>query len=594
MRTICAAAVCALLCSAPLFAGGTPDGGPRLRPQDARIKAAITEGMGRSATFKALVDQAQGEIERGVFRPGRTDDDMTVMVELAPGGSAAAGEPADLVAGGDEQDLRHRNLPLDVDVLERAWPPVALGAARGLRRCFVLSLRVVETAEGVERIGERFQALRIVRFVLQQLLLHLACLIQFLFGGLAVSHDLRDEADAKMSCRYLVANGRFAAALLKEILVVLQRFFEQIFAQGLHSGLVQQFVLAHAREQLIDHLQSALQSRLRNSQRRSRVPIADDDRQQSCDRQYHRGAGEDRGKRIATTPTPQTLRCSHRTGHDRDAVQVAVQVLGQRRAGMVTTRWLFLQAFDADRFQIAIDCRVQLAWRNRFLIEDLSDRFRDVRCLKRRATGKQSIQRRAQRIQIGRGSDTRRVLGLLGRHVRWRPHHLPGEGQRFFALRELRQAKVGDQRPVSRLLDHDVLRLQVAVQHAAGVQVGERGGITTKLSGAMLNASDQNPRIGAQIAERLNTTFHTTADPNLKVADAKNRELIVVNVPTELEQPALAQISKVMAPVSFVSGSLKVAVSCGVAVFSTAPSTGAVRTGENPPRRVRKLKASPK
>ncbi|MFM8274237.1 MAG: flagellar basal body P-ring protein FlgI [Gemmata sp.] len=48
----------------------------------------------------------------------------------------------------------------------------------------------------------------------------------------------------------------------------------------------------------------------------------------------------------------------------------------------------------------------------------------------------------------------------------------------------------------------------------------------------LLNASDQNPRIGAQIAERLNTTFHTTADPNLKVADAKNRELIVVNVPT--------------------------------------------------------------
>ena len=59
MRTMCIAAVCALLCSAPLFAGSTPDGGPRLRPQDARIKAAITEGMGRSATFKALVDRIE-------------------------------------------------------------------------------------------------------------------------------------------------------------------------------------------------------------------------------------------------------------------------------------------------------------------------------------------------------------------------------------------------------------------------------------------------------------------------------------------------------------------------------------------------------
>ena len=47
----------------------------------------------------------------------------------------------------------------------------------------------------------------------------------------------------------------------------------------------------------------------------------------------------------------------------------------------------------------------------------------------------------------------------------------------------------------------------------------------------LLNANDQNPRIGAQIAERLNSTFHSTSDPNLKVGDAKNRELILVNVP---------------------------------------------------------------
>ncbi|VTS01977.1 flagellar p-ring protein : Flagellar P-ring protein FlgI OS=uncultured planctomycete GN=HGMM_F16E03C17 PE=4 SV=1: FlgI: HEAT_2 [Gemmata massiliana] len=49
----------------------------------------------------------------------------------------------------------------------------------------------------------------------------------------------------------------------------------------------------------------------------------------------------------------------------------------------------------------------------------------------------------------------------------------------------------------------------------------------------LLNPNDQNPRIGAAIAERLNSTFHTTSDPNLKVADAKNRELILLNVPTE-------------------------------------------------------------
>lgn len=59
MRTMCIAAVCALLCSAPLFAGSTPDGGPRVRPQDARIKDAIKEGMVRSATFRALVQRIE-------------------------------------------------------------------------------------------------------------------------------------------------------------------------------------------------------------------------------------------------------------------------------------------------------------------------------------------------------------------------------------------------------------------------------------------------------------------------------------------------------------------------------------------------------
>ncbi len=48
----------------------------------------------------------------------------------------------------------------------------------------------------------------------------------------------------------------------------------------------------------------------------------------------------------------------------------------------------------------------------------------------------------------------------------------------------------------------------------------------------LLNPNDQSPNIAARVAERLNSTFHTTADPNLKVAEAKDRQLILVNVPT--------------------------------------------------------------
>jgi flagellar basal body P-ring protein FlgI len=47
----------------------------------------------------------------------------------------------------------------------------------------------------------------------------------------------------------------------------------------------------------------------------------------------------------------------------------------------------------------------------------------------------------------------------------------------------------------------------------------------------LMNPGDQNARMAAVVAERLNSTFHATSEPNLKVADAKSRELILVNVP---------------------------------------------------------------
>jgi HEAT repeat protein/flagellar P-ring protein FlgI len=48
----------------------------------------------------------------------------------------------------------------------------------------------------------------------------------------------------------------------------------------------------------------------------------------------------------------------------------------------------------------------------------------------------------------------------------------------------------------------------------------------------LLNPGDQNPRTAYNIAERLNTIFHATAEPNLKVGEAKTKELILANVPS--------------------------------------------------------------
>src|SRR5438067_12543434 len=55
--------------------------------------------------------------------------------------------------------------------------------------------------------------------------------------------------------------------------------------------------------------------------------------------------------------------------------------------------------------------------------------------------------------------------------------------------------------------------------------------------------------------------------------------LVESKVPSELEQLLVEQTSKVTLPVSWLSGSLKVAVSVGVAVFSCAASVGVTSVG---------------
>ena len=46
-----------------------------------------------------------------------------------------------------------------------------------------------------------------------------------------------------------------------------------------------------------------------------------------------------------------------------------------------------------------------------------------------------------------------------------------------------------------------------------------------------MNSQDQNARMAFNVAERLNSTFHATVEPNLKVAEAKSKETIIANVP---------------------------------------------------------------
>lgn len=56
MRYLFVAALCIVVFSAAAVAG-TPDGGPRLRPQGSRVNDALRDGAARSATFRSLLDR---------------------------------------------------------------------------------------------------------------------------------------------------------------------------------------------------------------------------------------------------------------------------------------------------------------------------------------------------------------------------------------------------------------------------------------------------------------------------------------------------------------------------------------------------------
>lgn len=59
MRMLLPVALFVVVLTSTSVAAGVPDGGPRIRPQDARLEQVLKEGIERSSTFKALVEQIE-------------------------------------------------------------------------------------------------------------------------------------------------------------------------------------------------------------------------------------------------------------------------------------------------------------------------------------------------------------------------------------------------------------------------------------------------------------------------------------------------------------------------------------------------------
>src|SRR5262249_14304228 len=98
--------------------------------------------------------------------------------------------------------------------------------------------------------------------------------------------------------------------------------------------------------------------------------------------------------------------------------------------------------------------------------------------------GQQGVEDGAQPVDVAGGGDRPAVAGrLLGRHVGRGAEDRPRLGELDVGLDLLGQAEVGDVR-VPLVVDQDVGRLEVAVQDAAGVGVGDRlGGLVDEAGG---------------------------------------------------------------------------------------------------------------
>ena len=127
---------------------------------------------------------------------------------------------------------------------------------------------------------------------------------------------------------------------------------------------------------------------------------------------------------------------------------------------------VLLQGLGRDRPQIPRK-------RRRILADDPVVEDKRCRAFEGPRAADRLVQENTQRPDVGRGTRLG-SLHLLRRHVVGRAEDRPRAGQILPSV-DSREAEVREHDPAIGL-DHDVLRLEVAVDHALGVRVGDGPG----------------------------------------------------------------------------------------------------------------------
>ena len=164
----------------------------------------------------------------------------------------------------------------------------------------------------------------------------------------------------------------------------------------------------------------------------------------------------------------ETVEAARGSGGDRFSIQIVLEILGQRsRARVAPLRVLFETCRD-DGLEICRHPPVELAQRARLLGHHLHQGFDPRRSGKRRLARDQVIERGTNSVHIDPSVDQPGVaLNLLRRHVgrcaddHSRQRHAGGSNLPCDPKIE----NIGVQASAVPVLDHDVARLDVAVDH---------------------------------------------------------------------------------------------------------------------------------
>jgi len=149
----------------------------------------------------------------------------------------------------------------------------------------------------------------------------------------------------------------------------------------------------------------------------------------------------------------------------------AAQCLGEVGGGGEAVGRQLRQPLQARRLQRRGNVRAELPWRRRVVLAHLADDLAGVRPAERRPAAEEAVQRGGEAVHVGAAvGPVGAAGGLLGAHVRRRARHDAALRRRVLVRQG--EAEIDEHRPAA-LGEDDVRRLEVAVDDAACVGVGE-------------------------------------------------------------------------------------------------------------------------